>query len=239
MERKATLVLILLLFYASFLSGQQENRDGRILFRGVILSASSGERLAGSKVYINRSLYGLTREDGTFSFFAYKHDTIVFNMMGFKASSLVVRDTLKAREFLTGVYLQSDTIEIGEVVIVPNLAGLKSEMMNPERETDLKMDNARNNLNIASFQGRVSQSKMGDPLLNYEVLRQRQRIEAYEKGGIPSSRMVGISPLLLVPAVYLLIHGLPEKPLPPSQGISSKELNDLNKRYQELIRKKE
>jgi hypothetical protein len=49
--------------------------------------------------------------------------------------------------------------------------------------------------------------------------------------------MVGLSPLLLIPAAYLLIHGLPEKPLPPWQGISPKELNDLNKRYQELLKK--
>ena len=123
------------------------------------------------------------------------------------------------------------------MVIVPSLAGLKAEMMNPERETDLKMDNARNNLNIASYQGRVSQGKMGDPLLNYEVLRQRQKIEAYEKGGIPSSRMVSVSPLLLIPAAYLLIHGLPEKPPAPSMGISPKELNDLNNRYKEFLKK--
>jgi hypothetical protein len=238
MIRKTSISVSLLLFFVSSLYAQQESSSDRILFRGVVLSASSGERLAGSRYYINKSISGLTRDDGTFSFFASRHDTIVFDMLGYKASSLVVLDSLKSREFLTGVYLQSDTIQIGEVVVIPSLSALKAEMMNPERQVDQKMDNARSNLNIASYQGRVSQGKIGDPYSNYEVLRQQQKTDAYEKGQVPSSRIVGINPFMLLPAAYLLLHGLPEKPSPPNQGISSKELNDLNKKYNELLMNK-
>jgi hypothetical protein len=231
MNYKATIMISLLLLYLSNVSGQKDEKGDKILFRGVVLSASSGERLAGSKFYINKALSGSSRDDGTFSFFAFKHDTIIFDMLGYKATHLIVLDTLKAKEFIAGVYLQSDTIEIGEVVIIPNLSGLKAEMMNPPRLTDQKLDNAVTNLNIASYQGRVSQGKMSDPYSNYDALREQQKVNAYEKGQISSSRIAGINPFMLLPAAYLLLHGLPEKPAPPSQSLSSKELQDLNKKY--------
>ena len=238
MEHKTAFFIALLLFLVSALYAQQENRGDKILFRGVVLSASSGERLAGSRYYINKSLSGISRDDGTFSFFAFRRDTIVFDMLGYKASRFIVIDTLKSREFLTGVYLQSDTIEIGEVVVIPSLSGLKAEMMHPEIQIDQKMDNARANLNIASYQGRVDQGKMNDPYSNYEVLRQQQKTDAYEKGQLSSSRIAGINPFMLLPAAYLLLHGVPEKPAPPNRGISPKELSDLNKKYNELLMNK-
>jgi hypothetical protein len=228
--RTFILICIILLNVPGVFAQREDNSD-RILFRGVVLSASSGERLAGSKFYINKSLSGASREDGTFSFFASKHDTIIFDMLGYKASKLIVIDTLKSKEFIAGVYLQSDTIEIGEVVILPSLAGLRSEMMNPKKLADQKLDNAVTNLNISAYQGRVSQGKMSDPLSNYDVLRDQQKQSAYEKGGIPSSRIAGINPFMILPAAYLLLHGVPEKPAPPVQRLSTKELQDLNKRY--------
>ncbi len=226
------------IFLSQSLYSQQEDRNARILFRGVVLSASSGERLPGSKVFINSSLSGLSRDDGTFSFFAHRYDTIVFNQLGYKSSRFIVRDTLRTNEFLTGIFLESDTLQIGEVVILPAFSSLRADMRNPGIIADQKLENARSNLEIASYQGRVSAGKLGDPYTNYELVRNQHMIDAIEKGGIPSSRMVGISPLLIIPAVYLLVKGAPEKPMPPGPGISQKELNEINKRYKELLDRK-
>ena len=44
-------------------------------------------------------------------------------------------------------------------------------------------------------------------------LRQ-QKVDAYERGGIPSDRIVGIKSIIIIPAAYLLLHGVPEKPAP-------------------------
>jgi len=228
------LPLFLLLLTCNVFSQQDKNGE-RILFRGVILSASTGERLAGSRVFINRSLSGIARDDGTFSFFALKRDTVVFDMMGYKPSRLIVADSLRSKEFLTGIYLQTDTTMIDEVVIIPNLAGLKAEMMNPPRVVDQKLENARSNLNMAAYQGMVREDKLGDPASNYDLLRQQQKTRAYERGGIPSDRMVALSPLMLLPAAYLLLHGPPEIPQPPARGLSQKEIGEITKRYFELL----
>jgi hypothetical protein len=215
----------------SYVYGQQKTNDRKILFRGVVISSSTSERLAGSQILINNLFRSSSRDDGTFSFFAFPGDTIVFTMLGYKRSRLIVGDTLKAREFLTGVYMQNDTLQIGEVIILPRFSSLRAEVANAAMEQSVQMENARSNLTIAAYQGRTGQGKLGDPALNYEILRQRQKIQAYEKGGIPSDRIVGISPFMLIPAAYLLFHGMPEPAQPPEPRISPRDIEELNRRY--------
>jgi hypothetical protein len=210
--------------------------DDRVLFRGVVIGSSNKSRLAYSSIFINRSFSAIAGEDGTFSFYAHRNDTLLFSILGYKSSTFIVSDTLKGREFLTGVYLESDTMEIGEVIILPKLTNLKAEMMKPWIGANTQLENAKTNLSIASYQSITGQGKLGDPNSNYELLKRRQKINAFEKGGIPSDRIAGISPLLLIPAAYLLMHGLPEKPAPPAMTISNKDLEELNNRYLELLR---
>jgi hypothetical protein len=237
MARKIA-ILILLAFSAVNICLSQRGMTGArsILFRGVVLDASSNERLGSSQIIINRSMSAISAGDGTFSFYANKRDTVVFSMLGYKPSYLIVSDTLSGSEFLTGVYLESDTLLIGAVIIVPKLTSLKAEMMNPKITSDSRIDNARSNISIASYQGRTGQGKLGDPSINYEFLRQTQKTDAYERGGIPSDKILGLSPFLLIPAAYLLLKGMPEKPPPPKTQITSKDLEDLQKRYQESLR---
>jgi hypothetical protein len=235
------IVVIFLFVFSSlhFCSGQKKTTtDASILFRGVVIDASTLVRLGNSWIVINRSGSATSTEDGTFSFYAYKNDTIIFSLLGYKPVSLIVSDTLSGKEFLTGVYLETDTMQIGEVIIVPKVPNLKAELMNPTITVDPQLENARTNLANASYAARTNPAKLGNPDANYEFLRQKQKQDAYEKGSIPSDKIVGLSPLLLIPAAYLLIHGLPEKPPPPKPQISSKELNELQKIFLNSGRKK-
>jgi hypothetical protein len=231
------LILITVCFAVSPGFGQAGVKIGDpILFRGVVIDASSQSRLSNSQITINKAVVAVTNVDGAFSFYVYRRDTVIFSMLGYKPTTLFVSDTLTGKEFLAGVYLETDTLSIGEVVILPRLTSLKAEMMNGRIEPDTRLDNARNNISIASYQGRTGQGKLGDPGTNYELLRHKQKINAYEKGGIPSDRIVGLSPLLLIPAAYLLVHGLPEKPAPPKPNISSRDLDELQKKYLETLK---
>ncbi|NMC40251.1 MAG: carboxypeptidase-like regulatory domain-containing protein [Bacteroidales bacterium] len=228
--------IILVIFLKVCAWGQNRQEKSRILFRGVVIDAESGERLGGSQVYINGLLSAASRDDGTFSFFALKDDTVRFARLGYKPRIYIIPDTLRTREVLTCVFLSPDTIGIGEVLIIPKLPSLSTVMMQSS-EQDRLLDNARNNISAAAYQGRTGQNKLGDPSMNYELLRQKQKVEAYERGGIPSDRIAGISPFMLLPAAYLLIHGLPEKPEAPEPQISGRELEELNRLYKESLRK--
>jgi hypothetical protein len=50
--------------------------------------------------------------------------------------------------------------------------------------------------------------------------------------------MVGLSPLLLIPAAYLLINGLPEKTAPMKSNLTRQELDQIHKKYLETLTKK-
>lgn len=237
-KKTGFLLFVTWVFLAPGFSQQALKSGDQILFRGVVIDALNQNRLANSQIFINGSFSAITGADGTFSVYAYRNDTIIFSILGYKPFPLVVSDTLKGEEFLAGVYLQSDTLEIGEVIIVPRLTNLKAEMMNTRIEPNTQLENAKANLSVASYQGRTVQGKLGDPYTNYALIKQKQKIDAYEKGGIPSEKIVGISPLLLIPATYMLLHGLPEKPSPPKPQISSKDLDELNRIYLESLRKR-
>jgi hypothetical protein len=236
-------ITVLFFFIISLLPGKLSAQlpvqsGDRILFRGVVIAATSDERLSGSQIFINRSYITSSRPDGTFSFFAFRLDTIIFTMLGYEPESLVVSDTLKAREFLTGVYLKSDTIEIGEVIILPRLPNLRADMMNIKKESDPKLENAVSNISNASYLGRTTPANLGDPTFNYNYLRQRQNISAYEKGGIASEKSIALNPFILIPAAYMLLKGLPETPAPPEPRISQKDLDELNKTFMQMRKSK-
>ncbi len=200
------------------------------------MDASTMLPLSNSEILINRILSSVSDNDGLFAFYVNVKDTVLFKSLGYKSVNMYVSDTLTGGEFIAGIYMNSDTLLIGEVVIVPKFTNLKSEILNTRSKTPAIIENARYNVAVSAYQGRYSQGKLGDPDNNYAILSQQQKINAYERGGIPSDRILGLSPFMLLPAAYLLIHGLPERPAPLKQQLTDQEVEDLHKKYMETLR---
>ncbi len=235
-------IFIFTLLFTSiiFQSGQsqeKENQDRRTLLRGFVMDASTLSPLGNSQIIINNTSFS-PGADGSFAFYINRTDTLIFKCLGYKSTKFYLSDSIKGNDFIAGIYLNSDTISIGEVVIIPRFTNLKSEIMNSKSKTPAAFDNARYNVAISAYQGRNSQSSLGDPAANYEYLRQKQKVDAYEKGGIPSSEMVTVSPLLLISATYLLVKGPPEKPVPVEMPLNSREMDQIQKIYLEAVRQK-
>jgi len=230
---KGSILYIILIFFtlnASF--GQaQENSETRIIFHGIVMDAGSLVPVSNSQILINNVFSSVSNNDGTFSFYVNRTDTVLFKHLGYKQTSFFVSDTLKGLEFVAGVYMQSDTLLIGEVVIVPRFINLKSKIMKAPGRVPSTFENARYNVAISSYQGRTTQGKLGDASSNYEYLHQKSRIDVYEKGQIPSDQIAGFNPLLLIPAAYLLLHGPPEKPAPFGEKLTQEELSQIQKIY--------
>jgi hypothetical protein len=223
---------------SSGLSQIKENTGIRILFKGIVMDAGSFSPIVNSQITINRNFSSVSAGNGTFSFYVNRTDTIVFTSLGYKPATLVISDTLSGKEFIAGVYMNSDTLEIGEVIILPRFSSLRSEIMNAPDRTPSTMDNAKYNVAVAAYAGRNSVSNLGDAASNYEMLRQRQKTDAFEKGGIPSDKILGLSPFMLIPAAYLLIHGLPEPPVPFKPDLTDYEINQLQKKYFETLKQR-
>jgi hypothetical protein len=232
-----TLVSILIIAHSGF-SQEKGNSGIRILFHGLVIDASTLSPISNSQILINRSFSSVSGNDGTFAFYVNRKDTVVFKRLGYKSTIMYVSDTLTGSEFIAGIYMNTDTLVIGEVVIIPRFKNLKSEIMNSGSKIPATFDNAKYNVAVSAYQGRTSQGSLGNPADNYALLRQKQRVDAYEKGGIPSDRILGISPLLLIPAAYLLIKGVPEKPPPFKPQLTNYEVDQINKKYLEILKQR-
>lgn len=238
MKKIFYLLFIALVFPGNGICQQVKNEKPGILFNGMVADASTLTPLSGTQITINRDLLSISGDDGTFAFYVNRNDTVIFSRLGYKSAQFYVSDTLAGKEFIAGVFLNADTISIGEVVIVPRLRNLKNELMNPRIETKTEMENARYNVAVSAYIGKNSLSTLGDPATNYEYLRQQQRTDAFEKGGIPSDKMIGLSPFMLLPAAYLLIHGLPEKPEPLKPELNRQEVNEIYEKYLEILKQR-
>jgi hypothetical protein len=215
---------------------QDVAKDTRLLLlTGLVIDAKSGQHLSNVQYYNRLAGGGVTNSEGQFSMFASPGDTIEFRMVGYKPSFLSIDRSHSAREYLVLVPMMTDTLEIGEVLVMPRIGDLRSIAEGASVNDTRQYENARGNINISVHQGLTGTSRMGDPSVNYEMLRKKQTYDAYEKGGIPSDRMIAVSPLLIVPALYLLMNGMPEKPSAPHPQLSYKDIERLKNAYREMI----
>lgn len=219
------------LFIDPVLSQEKDQSDIKILFQGRLFDSETYKPLPGSQLFINQKFTSVTDDNGSFAVYVNVNDSLVFSRAGYKPEKIAISDTLAGKQYVAGIFMTTDTLDIGEVIIVPRMNSLRSQLLNARSVPSIEMENARQNIAISAYQGRVSTGNLGDPASNYELLRQKQKINAYEKGGIPSDRIVGFSPFMILSAAYLLMNGLPEKPSPPKPEISDSELDEIMDRY--------
>lgn len=217
------------------LNGQQSSL---ILFHSIILDSGTREPLTGAH-YINmQRSAGAADSRGQVSFYAQPHDTVTFTCIGYKDFRMVISDTLYAREYTAGIFMSSDTLVIEGVVVVPRLGNIRAEIMSDRPPADQAMINASNNLRLSAYQGITSTAELGDPVTNYEMLRQKQRTDAIERGGIPSDKMIGLNPFAIIPLIYILVKGRPEAPKPPAPYLSARERQQIRDIHDSLIYKR-
>lgn len=238
MHRYFLLLLTIFVFVTEITAQDEKNVNPSILFRGVVIDADLMSALSGTNILVNKTRFSVSEEDGSFSLTVMRGDTVSFRRIGYKTTVLSISDTLAGQEYVAGIYMHSDTLSIGEVIILPAMGNLKNELLNAKTEVSFKLENARNNVALAAYQGKNNQNKLGDPAANYEMLKQRQKVDAYEKGGIPSDRILAVSPLMLIPAAYLLMNGLPQKQNGYERHITDDELDMIRQKYLENIRQK-
>lgn len=236
---RIAIFLLINLFIAEKIICQDNFTGKSVVLSGVVFDAKTLKPLPDTRIVRNTNILLISGADGSFSLNVNKNDTVTFRNLGYKPARLIVSDTLPGRELIAGVYLHTDTLKAGEVIISPRLLNLKTEIFSPKAESDPEIENARFNIAVSAYQGRQSQSMLGDPSANYELLRQKQRIDAYEKGGIPSDRILGLSPLMLIPAAYLLLNGFPQPAPAMKSGLTQQEINQIHKKYLQKLKENE
>lgn len=101
-------------------------------------------------ILVNKKLATASDLQGNFNFPAEINDTIIFRAVGFKYSTMIVRDTFTVKYPYIPVLLEEDTIQLRELVIRPwqgNYERFKQAVLAYELPvTDL--DRAQKNLNM-------------------------------------------------------------------------------------------
>lgn len=235
MKKLLFLPAFMIIFTITAMGQVMKDSGSQILFHGVVVDANSFVPLQNTQIFLNKVFIAVSDGKGKFAFYTNRGDTIVFRSLGYRQAVMNISDTLRGKEFLAGIFMKADTLEIAEVVILPRMTTLRSDLMRPPAQASREMENAKYNLAISAYQGRVNQSKLGDPAMNYEMIRQKQREDAYSRGQIPPDRIIGLSPLLLIPAAYLLINGLPGKPSAVLPTVTDKEVESIVEKYKESL----
>lgn len=135
-------LLVLLIFLC--LGSRGQNTNGRNVFlTGVICDRDSLQPLPEAVYRLGQSFQGVD-EQGRFSVHVEVGDTLYFSHVGFESVKVVIADTLKKDDYLLGIFMVRDTIELAEVMVLPRF-------FMEEFKMDANLMNARNNMNQAVY----------------------------------------------------------------------------------------
>lgn len=232
------IIFSILLLNLTLLSAQQRERDNLLLIQGVVIDGSSLEPLPNTHFILNKVFGNVTDEKGEFSIYIGINDTIKFTYVGYQDFIFTPSDTLTGNIFTAGIFMQSDTMSVGEVIVMPRLPDLRAGILleSPVEEPELR--NAKNNIAASVYSGIYSQEQLGAPSANYDLLKRKQLLDAYEKGAIPSDRMVGLNFLTIPAAIMYFSKGLHEHPEPPRPMISRKDIDRMKELYRKNMEKR-
>ena len=110
-------LFILLIFLCLGLRGQDTN-DRDIFVTGVICDRDSVQPLPDAIYRFGQVVRGVDNQ-GRFFVHVKVGDTLYFSHVGFEPVRIVVSDTLKKDDYLLGIFMVRDTIQLAEVVVLP------------------------------------------------------------------------------------------------------------------------
>ncbi len=195
MKTKKNLIIFKLIFLFIFpliLSAQQP-KERYLNFSGVVMDSDSLKPIINVYYSLNGRLEGISDSGGRFSIYARIGDTLSFSHIGYRTKIFNVSDSLQLDNYLVGIFMTRDTIRLQEIVIFPRLGNLRQEMTSIGNRRDFQNDIAKQNLDIATYQGLKSAQDLSDPEIQYDFQASKLKQDAIEKGGIPSDKMVSVS----------------------------------------------
>jgi hypothetical protein len=180
--RKTVLIIFVGLLLCSISYGQREKL---IQLSGVIRNEYLQPIQYAHIIVQNKNRGTISDMHGMFSFVVEPLDTITFTAVGFKRVALIIPDTLTRYHLSVDIYMETDTIWIEEVVILPwkTYAEFREAFLSLELpDNDLK----RAYRNIALINTQIYYpNKEPNPELNYQYMLKDQYNQLYSKGQVP------------------------------------------------------
>lgn len=137
-----------------------------ILFSGVVVQADERKVLPNVTCRYGDGKATLSDGEGRFHLTTARGDTVLFTYVGLKPCRVVIPDTLFEPEYMVGVFLTPDTIQLSEAIILQRFGNSRRQLW----------INARNNMT-----GILRQAYTPVEEMNAEM-NQRMMIEEYARG---------------------------------------------------------
>lgn len=233
MKTKKNLIIfksVFLFIFPLILSAQQPN-ERYLNFSGVVMDSDSLKPIIDVYYSLNGRLNGISDSVGRFSVYARIGDTLSFSHIGFRTKIFNVSDSLQLDSYLVGIFMTRDTIRLQEIVIFPRLRNLRQEMISVRNSGDLQNDIARQNLEIATYQGLKSTQDLTDPETQYNYQASKIKMDAIERGGIPSDKMVSVNVFTGVALIMSLLLEDKSELLKPAKLPGTQEVEWIKNYY--------
>ncbi len=126
-----------------------------LLFSGMVFHNGTGEPLPDVYCRWGKGEGVVSGRDGAFRIRLHRGDTVRFTHVGFRPCRVVIPDSLRENEYMLGVFLSPDTVELSEVLIVRrwrdargqdflqarrNMRGIMQRAYDPTRPMDADMN---------------------------------------------------------------------------------------------------
>lgn len=193
---------ILTFIFLVHLTGQvQAQKQDSLRITGIVMDKDSLQVLPFSKYKLNETNF-LSNEAGQFAFWAKKGQIVKFSHLGFKDTYVQVDDSLDLNNYLFGVFLSRDTVQLSEVIVVPRYQNLAAQARYMPLKVTPETVFATNNIRQSTNQALTQTPRKMDAEMNQKMMQREQTMNIEYKTQIQPDQMVGVSTEQLIP--YML-----------------------------------
>jgi hypothetical protein len=181
--KKNLFIVFLLLIPLLSIRGQE--KENLVQLSGVVRNELLRPMQFVHIIILNKHRGTISDTRGMFSFVVEASDTILFSAVGYKQSGIVIPDTLESFHYPVDIILETDTIEIAEVIILPwkTYEEFKEAFLAIELPDD---DLERAYRNFAKITAQIHNTDIEpDPGLNYKYQLRDQSNYLYTRGQTP------------------------------------------------------
>jgi len=234
MNRIIIILLIFLGLSLSYVCGQVKE-DKPVRLTGFVIDKQTRDPLVNTHYIINNRRGGVVDENGRFAIPGMVNDTIVFSYVGYKDVVLIVSDMLQRNDYLVGIFMPRDTILLDEVVILPRLGSLRSEITALSTTKDVDQVHAVNNLSMAAYTGISRNIEWSDPEAQYRYVSNQIKERAMAQGLVPSDEIVAINLAAGLPFLFAYyLRGGPKVPDRPQVVLTQPEMDRIMRAFEQM-----
>ena len=199
------LIIVLFILNTPVIFSQYTHHVDSVRLSGMIFDKDSLEVLPFSNYSFNDRTF-TANGNGEFYLWAKDGDVIKFSYMGYKDTYIQVRDSLHQRNYIVGVFLSKDTIELSEVIVIPRYRQLMLDAMYKPLTVSPSYENAARNVKQAKQQA-LNGSDFDKPMTaeqNQDMVIRENTMRTVYKTQVPPDMIFGVNTSTLIPYIMYL-----------------------------------